>query len=82
MISRDFTMKIQQVEIAKNIDEINAQAVELHKRFSIFIDRFNDIDSNLNRLNKRLNAAVGSAQSEEIDVNDQIDEMVRMIQAE
>ena len=49
-------MTIQQAEIAKNIDEIQAQAVELHKRFSNFIDKFNDIGSQLNRLNKSFNA--------------------------
>ena len=47
MIPVDFTMTIQQAEIAKNIDEIQAQAVELHKRFSIFIDKFNDIDNHV-----------------------------------
>ena len=89
-------MKVQQAEMANNIDEIQAQAVELHKRFSIFIDKFNDIGSQLNRLNKSFNAAVGSAQSRllpqgrcfaelagqsgEIDVSDQIDEVVREIQ--
>ena len=56
-------MSIQQADIAKNFDEIQAQAVELHKRFSIFIDKFNDIGNNITRLNKRFNAAVGSAQS-------------------
>lgn len=72
------------------------QVVELHKRFSIFIDKFNDIGSQLNRLNKSFNAAVGSAQSRlmpqgrrfaelagqsaEIDVSDPIDEVVREIQ--
>ena len=96
-ILKGLAMTIQQAEIAKNIDEIQAQAVELHKRFSIFIDKFNDIGSQLNRLNKSYNAAVGSAQSRllpqgrrfaelagqsgEIDVADQIDEVVREIQA-
>ena len=42
MIAVDLAMTIQQAEIAKNIDEIQAQAVELHKRFSIFIDKLND----------------------------------------
>jgi DNA recombination protein RmuC len=67
------------------------------KRFSSFIDKFNDIGSNITRLNKSFNAAVGSAQSRllpqgrrfaelagqsgEIDVTDQIDEVVREIQA-
>ena len=95
--SRRLAMTIQQAEIAKNIDEIQAQAVELHKRFSTFIDKFNDIGNNLTRLNKSFNAAVGSAQSRllpqgrrfaelagqngEIDLSDQIDEVVREIQA-
>ena len=97
MISVDFAMSIQQAEIAKNIDEIQAQAVELHKRLSTFIDKFNDIGNNISRLNKSFNAAVGSAQSRllpqgrrfaelagqssEIDLTDQIDEVVREIQA-
>ena len=96
-ILKGLAMTIQQAEIAKNIDEIQAQAVELHKRFSTFIDKFNDIGNNLTRLNKSFNAAVGSAQSRllpqgrrfaelagqsgEIDVSDQIDEVVREIQA-
>jgi len=94
---KGLAMTIQQAEIAKNIDEIQAQAVELHKRFSTFIDKFNDIGSNLTRLNKSFNAAVGSAQSRlltqgrrfaelagqngDMDVADQIDEVVREIQA-
>ena len=97
MIPVDFTMPIDQAEIAKNIDEIQAQAVELHKRFLIFIGKFNDIGNNLTRLNKSFNAAVGSAQSwllpqgrrcaelagqsDEMDLNDQIDEVVQEIQA-
>ena len=96
MIPVDFTMPIYQAEIAKNIDEIQAQVVELHKRYSTFIDKFNDIGRDITRLNKSLNAAVGSAprrllpqgrgfaelagQSGEIDVADQIDEVVREIQ--
>ena len=56
-------MPIQQAEIAKNIDEIQAQAVELHKRFSIFIDNFNDIGSQLSSLNKSFQLVVGSAQN-------------------
>ena len=95
-ILKGLAMTIQQAEIAKNIDEIQAQAVELHKRFSTFIDKFNDIGNNLTRLNKSFNNAVGSAQSRllpqgrrfaelagqsgEIDVSDQIDEVVREIQ--
>ncbi|QNI67199.1 DNA recombination protein RmuC [Synechococcus sp. BMK-MC-1] len=62
-ILKGLAMTIQQAEIAKNIDEIQAQAVKLHKRFSTFIDKFNDIGNNLTRLNKSFNAAVGSAQS-------------------
>ncbi len=97
-ILKGLAMTIQQAEIAKNIDEIQAQAVELHKRFSTFIDKFNDIGNNITRLNKSFNAAVGSAQSRllpqgrrfaelagqsgELDLGDQIDEVVREIQAE
>ena len=71
--------------------------MELHKRFTVFIDKFNDIGRDINRLNKSFNAAVGSAQSRllpqgrrfaelagqssELDVSDQIDEVVREIQA-
>ena len=66
-------------------------------RLSVFVDKFNDIGSQLKRLNENFNAAVGSAQSRllpqgrrfaelagqsgEIDVADQIDEVVREIQA-
>ena len=96
-ILKGLAMTIQQAEVAKNIDEIQAQAVELHKRFSTFIDKFNDIGRDITRLNKSFNAAVGSAQSRllpqgrrfaelagqngEIDVSDQIDEVVREIQS-
>ena len=67
-------------------------------RLSVFVDKFNDIGSQLNRLNENFNAAVGSAQSRllpqgrrfaelagqggEIDAADQIDEVVREIQEE
>ena len=96
-ILKGLAMTIQQAEIAKNIDEIQSNAVELHKRFSVFIDMFNDIGKDITRLNKGFNAAVGSAQSRllpqvrylaelagqngEIDLDDQIDEVVREIQA-
>ena len=65
--------------------------------FSILLDKFNDIGNALTCLNKSFNAVVGSAQSRflpqgrrfaelegqngEIDVSDQIDEVVREIQA-
>ena len=62
-ILKGLAMTIQQAEIAKNIDEIQAQAVELHKRFSTFIDKFNDIGRDITRLNKSFNAAASSAQS-------------------
>ena len=71
--------------------------MKLQKRFSIFIKKFNDIGRDITRLNKSFNAAVGSAQtrllpqgrrftklagqSGDIDVSDQIDEVVREIQA-
>ena len=96
-ILKGLAMTIQQAEIAKNIDEIQAQAVELHKRFSTFINKFNDISSQLYRLNNSFNAAVSSARSRllpqgrrfaeragqngEMDVSDQFDEVVREIQA-
>lgn len=89
-------MSIQQAEFDKNIDEIQSNAVELHNRFTVFIDKFNDIGKDITRLNKSFNAAVGSAQSRllpqgrrfaelarqngDIDVSDQIDEVVRDIQ--
>ena len=65
--------------------------------FLILLEKFNHIGNNLTRLNKSFKAAVGSAQSRllpqgrrlaelvgqsgEIDVSDQIDEVVREIQA-
>ena len=65
--------------------------------FLILLDKFNDIGNNLTRLNKSFNAAVGSAQSRllpqgrrfaelagqsgEIDLSDEIDEVMREIQA-
>ena len=36
-------MTIQQAEIGKNIEEVQSNAMELHQRFLIFIDRFNRI---------------------------------------
>ena len=97
MIPVGFPMTPQQSEIATNIDEIQAQAVELRKHFSIFIDKFNVIGNNLTRFNKSFNAAVGSAQSlllqqgrcftempvqsGELDLSDQIDEVIRKIQS-
>ncbi len=90
-------MTIQQAEIGKNIEEIQTNAVELNKRFLIFIDKFNSIGENLSRLNKSFNEAVGSAQSRllpqgrrfaeiagqngEVNLSDAIDEEVREIQA-
>lgn len=62
-ILKGLAMSIQQAEIASNIEEIQSNAVELHKRFLTFIDKFNTIGSNLSRLNKSFNEAVGSAQS-------------------
>ena len=71
--------------------------MDLHKRFSIFIDKFIGIGSQLSILNKSFHSVVGSAQSRllpqgrhfaelagqsgEMDVSDQIDEVVREIQA-
>ena len=62
-ILKGLAMTIQQVEISRNIEEIQKNAVELHKRFLTFVDKFNAIGSNLARLNKSYNDAVGSAQS-------------------
>ncbi len=62
-ILKGLAMTIQQAEISRNIEEIQKNAVELHKRFLTFVDKFNAIGSNLVRLNKSYNDAVGSAQS-------------------
>jgi DNA recombination protein RmuC len=96
-ILKGLSMTIQQAEITKNIEEIQNLAVELHKRFLTFIDKFNDIGTNLGRLNKSFNVAVGSAQSRllpqgrrfaelagqsgEVNLSGAIDEVVREIQA-
>ena len=96
-ILKGLSMTIQQAEIARNIDEIQGQAVELHKRFLLFIDKFNAIGVNLTRLNKSFNDAVGSAQGRllpqgrrfaelagqggELNLGETIDEAVREIQA-
>ncbi len=89
-------MTIQHGEIAAIIEEIQNNSVELHKRFLMFVDKFNAVGSNLAKLNKSYNEAVGSAQSQlllqgrrfaelagqssELDVSNQIDEVVREIQ--
>ena len=96
-ILKGLAMTIQQAEIGKNIEEIQTNAVELNKRFLIFIDKFNSIGANLSRLNKSFNEAVGSAQSRllpqgrrfaeiagqngEENLSDAIDVEVREIQA-
>ena len=96
-ILKGLAMSIQQAEIATNIEEIQNNAVELHKRFLTFVDKFNAVGSNLARLNKSYNEAVGSAQSRlipqgrrfselagqsgEAKLNDAIDSVVREIQA-
>ena len=59
-ILKGLAMTIQQAEIAKNIDEIQTNAVELYKRFSRFTDRFNSVGINITRLNKSFNDAVGT----------------------
>ena len=95
-ILKGLAMSIQQAEIATNIEEIQNNAVELHKRFLTFVDKFNAVGSNLSRLNKSYNEAVGSAQSRlipqgrrfselagqggEAKLNDAIDSVVREIQ--
>lgn len=62
-ILKGLAMTIQQAEISKNIEEVQSNAIELHKRFVTFADKFNAVGSNLARLNKSFNDAVGSAQS-------------------
>ena len=57
---KGLSMTIQQAEITKNINEIQKNAIELSKRFSNFIGKFNSIGSNITRLNKSFNDAVGS----------------------
>ena len=59
-ILKGLSMTIQQAEITKNINEIQKNAIELSKRFSNFIEKFNSIGSNITRLNKSFNDAVGS----------------------
>ncbi len=97
-ILKGLAMTIQQAEIARNIDEIQGQALELHKRFLIFVDKFNAIGANLSRLNRSFNDAVGSAQARllpqgrrfaelagqggELNMSEAINELVREIQAE
>ncbi|WP_255441664.1 DNA recombination protein RmuC [Synechococcus sp. BSA11S] len=95
-ILKGLAMTIQQVEIARNIEEFQSNAVELHKRFLVFVSKFNGIGTNLLRLNKSFNEAVGSAQVRllpqgrrfaelagqggEVNLADTIDEVVREIQ--
>jgi DNA recombination protein RmuC len=97
-ILKGLAMTIQQEEIARNIDEIQGQAVELHKRFLLFVDKFNAIGANLSRLNKSFNDAVGSAQARllpqgrrfaelagqggEMNMSEAVNDLVREIQAE
>jgi len=59
-ILKGLSMTIQQAEIAQNIEEIRSNAIELYKRFSLFTDKFSAVGSNLSRLNKSFNEAVGS----------------------
>ena len=96
-ILKGLSMTIQQGEIAANIEEIQNNAVELHKRFLMFVDKFNAVRSNLAKLNKSYNEAVGSAQSRllpqgrrfaelagqnnETRIDDGIDSVVREIQS-
>jgi DNA recombination protein RmuC len=62
-ILKGLAMTIQQAEIAKNIEEIRSNAVELHKRFLTFVDKLNAVGTSLSKLNRSFNDAVGSAQS-------------------
>lgn len=61
-ILKGLAMTIQQAETTKNIEEIQVNALELYKRFMVFVDKFNLVGTNLSRLNKSFNDAVGSAQ--------------------
>jgi DNA recombination protein RmuC len=72
-------------------------AAELFKRFFTFTDKFNAVGSNLNRLNKAFNDAVGSyerrlipqgrkfaelaGQSPDIALTDSVDSAVRELQS-
>ncbi len=62
-ILKGLSMTIEQALIAKNIEEIQSNAVELYKRFSKFTDYFNAIGTSISSLNKTFNDAVGSYQS-------------------
>jgi DNA recombination protein RmuC len=95
-ILKGLAMTIQQADIARNIDEIKSQAVELNKRFLLFVDKFNAIGTSLSRLNKSFNDAVGSAQArllpqgrrfaelagqrEDLNLSEAINDLVREIQ--
>ena len=96
-ILKGLSMTIQQAEIANNIDEIQRNAAELYKRFITFTDKFNAVGSNLSRLNKAFNDAVGSyerrlmpqgrkfaelaGQNPDISLIDSVDSSVRDLQA-
>jgi DNA recombination protein RmuC len=96
-ILKGLSMTIQQAEIANNIDEIQRNAAELYKRFVTFTDKFNSVGSNLNRLNKAFNDAVGSyerrlipqgrkfaelaGQNPDITLTDSVDSAVRELQS-
>ena len=96
-ILKGLSMTIQQAEIASNIDEIQRNAAELYKRFITFTDKFNAVGSNLSRLNKAFNDAVGSyerrlmpqgrkfaelaGQNSDISLTDSVDTSVRDLQA-
>jgi len=95
-ILKGLSMTIQQAEIANNIDEIQRNAADLYKRFANFTDKFNSIGSNLSRLNKSFNEAVGSyerrllpqgrkfaelaGQGQELSLSEPIDSNVREVQ--
>ncbi len=52
----------RQVDMAKNAAEISALGVELHKRFTKFLDHFGKIGKNINAALGAYNDAVGSAE--------------------
>ena len=62
-ILKGLSMTIEQALLAKNIDEVQSNAVELYKRFAKFTDYFNAIGTSISSLNKTFNDAVGSYQS-------------------
>ena len=59
-ITKSLSMTIQQMETARNIEEILDNATELYKRLTIFAEKFEAIGRQLKTINKSYNNAVGS----------------------